>query len=482
MKYFCSAILGLLLVFQTEAQKLESVSFLDAFQKEEIGLLLGISVNYGVDLYKVRYYTPDVYGNEHVASGLICIPQSESRVFPLACYQHGTVGSRDDVPSNLQGGYLLAVIFASYGYVVTTPDYLGLGDSPGIHPYVHAATEASAAIDLLYATRELDQQDDSFSLSEQLFITGYSQGGHASMAAQQEIETNFSQDFNVTAAAHMSGPYSISEKMMEFALGEDEYHNPSFVGAVFLGYNEAYPNILNDIEIDDIFKAEYIDDINAYADEDITLWELNDRFVEDLTAEHGVVRPRDLIKEEIVDDIFNDPSSAISTVLRANDTYNWAPSAPTRLYYCEGDDVVNFDNSLIAESVMNAIGASDVLAVKSDEFSPLDHTGCVLPASFSSILFFGAYQNILTSADDLIDDPNLTINNNNELLLVNIPVEKYGSHNKLIIRDMSGRMVLNINVDPGMTYHDISNLPMGMFIVNIVHEVNLIKTGRIIKF
>ncbi|NNK89912.1 MAG: hypothetical protein HKO89_04830, partial [Saprospiraceae bacterium] len=163
MRFIYTALIPLLFVVSATSQNLESVTYLESFQKDEISSMIGLSVNYGVDLYKVRYYTPDINGDEHVASGLICIPQSQSRSFPLACYQHGTVGSRDDVPSNLQGGYLLAVIFASYGYVITTPDYLGLGDSPGIHPYVHAATEASAAIDLLYAARELDAQDDTFS-------------------------------------------------------------------------------------------------------------------------------------------------------------------------------------------------------------------------------------------------------------------------------------------------------------------------------
>ncbi|MBT8189539.1 MAG: T9SS type A sorting domain-containing protein [Bacteroidia bacterium] len=482
MRFIYTALIPLLFVVSATSQNLESVTYLESFQKDEISSMIGLSVNYGVDLYKVRYYTPDINGDEHVASGLICIPQSQSRSFPLACYQHGTVGSRDDVPSNLQGGYLLAVIFASYGYVITTPDYLGLGDSPGIHPYVHAATEASAAIDLLYAARELDAQDDTFSMNDQLFITGYSQGGHASMAAHQEIQTNYSQDFTVTAAAHMSGPYSLSEKMMDFTLGDNEYLTPSFIASAMLGFKEVYPEILQDYEIEDIFQAQYVGDVLAYGNEEITLWELNDRFIEGLISEHGVVRPRDLLIEEVVDAILNDPMSPFSVVLQDNDTYNWAPEAPTRLYYCEADDVVNFDNAILAEAEMNANGASDLLAVKSDVFTPQDHSGCVLPASFSGILFFGAYQNILTSTEDIFDDPNLTINNNNQILLINIPPAKYRSDNKLLLHDMSGRTIFETNADSGMTYHDIADIPGGMYIINILHKNNLIKTGRIVKF
>jgi hypothetical protein len=34
------------------------------------------------------------------------------------------------------------------------PDYIGMGGSPGLHPYVHAASEATASIDMIRAARE----------------------------------------------------------------------------------------------------------------------------------------------------------------------------------------------------------------------------------------------------------------------------------------------------------------------------------------
>ena len=115
-------------------------------------------------------------------------------------------GSR---PSERRGGWELAGVGAALGYVAVAPDYLGLGESRGFHPYVHAATEASAAIDLLYAAQEFAEKQ-KFPLNGQLFLTGYSQGGHASMALHRELERNYSKIFPVSAAAHLSGPYSIS--------------------------------------------------------------------------------------------------------------------------------------------------------------------------------------------------------------------------------------------------------------------------------
>ena len=68
-----------------------------------------------------------------------------------------------------------------------------------------------------------------------------------------------------------------------------------------------------------------------------------------------------------------------------------APSAPTRLYYCGGDEQVPFQNSLIAETTMQANGAADVLAVNLNP--TFSHGQCVFPAILSSIDFFQSFVN-----------------------------------------------------------------------------------------
>ena len=60
--------------------------------------------------------------------------------------QHGTVAERNRVPSVsplIHGpeGFLLA----GAGYATCMPDYIGLGESGGLHPFLHA--ESSAAVD-----------------------------------------------------------------------------------------------------------------------------------------------------------------------------------------------------------------------------------------------------------------------------------------------------------------------------------------------
>ena len=470
------------LTISIQAQKFESSVFLDSYTKNEISLIVGISVNYAVDLYKVRYYTADIDGNDHIASGLLCVPQSNSLIFPLSCYQHGTVGDRTEVPSNLRGGFVLPMVFASDGYVVCAPDFLGLGDSPGIHPYVHAKTEASAGLDMLLAVRELDEQTADFDLNDQLFISGYSQGGHAAMALHREIETNNSDVFTVTASAPMSGPYSISDKMIDFTLGEEAYSTVAYLAWVMIAYKAVYPEILKDFELEDIFKEEFMPDILDFKNEKITLWELNDLITEILLTNVGIVRPKEMLKDGIEDAIKNDPNSPLYRVLADNDTYDWSPIAPTRIYYCVGDDQITFENAILADSVMNANGAVDLEAVRNDNFSLLTHSGCVLPASYSGILFFRNYRNILSSSEELAFDPNIKINNNNEQLIIHIPQENYRNNNRMEIIGMTGQVYYAGNIETGFSQHSIASLPSGMFLIRLVNQNKLLKSDRIVKY
>ena len=59
------------------------------------------------------------------------------------------------------------------------PDYIGMGESPGLHPYVHGESEATATIDMIRAAREFITDSLNLIDNHQVFLSGYSQGGHA---------------------------------------------------------------------------------------------------------------------------------------------------------------------------------------------------------------------------------------------------------------------------------------------------------------
>ena len=86
------------------------------------------------------------------------------------------------------------VRFFLRGYNVVMPDYIGMGESPGLHPYCHGASEATATIDMIRAVREaqtLDMIPGMTADNGEMFVTGYSQEacghGHAQICGKQPV-------------------------------------------------------------------------------------------------------------------------------------------------------------------------------------------------------------------------------------------------------------------------------------------------------
>lgn len=471
-------IFTLIFCFNLEAQQLISSTPIGNLTKSAISATYGNDAEYGVKLYKVLYETPDIHGVLDTASGLFVVPDVTANTYPLLCYQHGTVSGRTDVPSNLEGGSALAIVFGSMGYFTSAADYLGLGEARGIHPYVHADTEASAAIDMMYAARQFAALNDVL-LNDQVFITGYSQGGHAAMAAHRELEANFTNDFTVTAAAPMSGPYSISEKMTEFTLGDDPYFFVAYLASVALSYNEAYGTLYENL--DEFFKPQFAGHIQSYANEEINLFTLNFLLIGQLNLLGGSF-PKLMLQDSILESLLNDPTHPASVALAANDVYDWTPQAPTRLYYCDADDQVFFENSTLAEEVMNANGASDLEAISVG--ASLDHGGCVDPAVTATIDFFAGFQQITTNVS-VIDEvgaafqlqPNPA---GDELWITTNDAEL--QHFQYRLLDGNGRLLINQEVNgTDRTALDVSAFSSGIYFMNIITEKGSTTKKLIVK-
>lgn len=446
-------------------QELVNATFVGSFSKSELTAQYGSFVEYGVEMYRVLYTTPDIYGVQDTASGLLVVPDDRGFAYPLVCYQHGTVNSRQDVPSNLAGGYEIAVIFGALGYVTSAADFLGLGTSRGIHPYVHADSEASAAVDMLYAARSfLDQESIAF--LNHLFITGYSQGGHAAMAAHRLVEAEYMDEFELKAAAPMSGPYDISGAMSEFTLGDQPYFFPAYLGWVALSYQAVY-GIYE--EIDQFFKQPYATEVQKFAEEVIDLNTLNTFMIDQLTTDYGAPIPKFMLQDSIQDALLNNPMHPINQALAANDVYDWSPQVPTRLVYCTADDQVYFRNSIIADSVMTENNAFNVDAQDVDPTA--NHGGCVEPALNYVFVFFGLLQTIEPVSATLSQNPDWTLTlhpnptqNELHLGLSQLPSEPVSYQ----ILDLNGKVVRSGVLAPAreLTWK-VENLPTGLYLLEL---------------
>lgn len=452
------------------AQAVVSVTLQESFTKTQLAAQLpGLQVSFGTDLYKLQYVTTDPFGVSDTASGLLVVPvpdpgQTLTGV-PTTVYNHGTVDNREAVPSREGvGERLLPNAIAAFGYVVLAPDYLGLGDSRGFHPYVHAETEARAGVDMLRALREYAMETE-LPLNDQLFLTGYSQGGHASMALHRTIETELSGEFSVTAAAHLSGPYSISGAMVDRILQEEPYFFPAYLVNTFLSYNYV-DQIYASSEA--AFKPQYVPLIDAFQAEEITLGTLNDTLVTLLETEFGASRTILLLQDSLVAILQDSAANAqhpLWQALRENDVYEWAPVAPTRLIYCSGDEQVAFQNALIADSVMNELGAVSVESI--NVFPGANHGACVFPAALNTISFFNTFRETTVPTTEQLVDTSIRVYPNpvtgGELMLNGAAPGDWQIH----LFDTSGRLVTRTVLPEGARRIPLAHLPRGVYWLRI---------------
>ena len=458
-------ILSLTLLFAfnqiNTAQEVVSSTFLTSYDLEyfTVDLEIPFSKN-GVDLYRINYTTTNLEGAQDTASGLMCIPHIEGYSLPLVSYGHGTVGSRYAVPSYLSQEHTLPAIYSSIGTVTIAADYLGLGDNDGIHPYVHADSEASASYDMIVAVKDFLPMDMDININDQLFITGYSQGGHTAMALHRYIETET--DLEVTGALPMSGPYSISTGMKDLLVNDDEYEYVAYLVATAISYQEAYGTIYPDNDITQFFKQPYADIIQKYIDEEIDLFVINEELIDSLIANEGGAFPKKMIFDDIVAAILSDDDHPVNVALRDNDVYDWTPVADTRLLYCEGDDQVAFENSIIARDKMIENGAQMVTALNLN--ADFNHTECVTPAATSFVFFLLVFAEA-TSTDDLLDI-SWNVFPNPSSTGFQVVIDDLSTEFNAEIHNMSGRQEMKINSLYSGHYIN-TNLASGMYILTI---------------
>ncbi|MCX6223409.1 MAG: hypothetical protein NTV01_01415, partial [Bacteroidia bacterium] len=360
---------------------------ISSYSKEQINSLIGmtpelnsqVSALYTVDLYSVVYKTQDPFGNITNASGLFVIPPGVEKALPLASYNHGTILRNTDVPSFMSYEAQIGVLIGSQGFAICLPDYLGLGSGSGLHPYIHAKTEASATIDMLRASRKLCDTLN-LSLNNQLFLCGYSQGGHAAMATHKMIEEQYSAEFTVTASAPMAGPYDVSGTMYDILLKEQAYPAPGYLVYLLFAYNyvyQLYPNF------DGLLSSPFNTSLSPYFTPPTTS---GISTVESLLPSSKI--PSAIITPAFLQTLKTDENNPFKVKLRENDLYDWTPKAPIQMCHCDGDQHVPYKNSQIARDHFIARGFTGVTLV-----NPLPggtHSTCVIPSLIATINWFNS--------------------------------------------------------------------------------------------
>lgn len=296
--------------------------------------------------YKVKFKTLDLKGSEVESAGYLAVPVNPEP-HGLVVYQHGTMFSREELPSSnpeYGEGDGARYCFASIGLVAMLPDYLGYGDGTGIHPYLHWQSEAWVARDMMRAAHNVLAQL-KVQMNGKIFIAGYSQGGQAALGLLKFLEEDPEQEFKVTAAAPMSGPYSLVE-VAAHLMDNPVAHTVGEAAFVVLGLGQIYP-IFKDLK--EVFQAPYDTMVIDLFDGKHTSQQVFQAFRAD---------PKKVFQPAFDNGLRNDPNFPLTEAFKKNRVDEWAPQTPVTLYHGSGDREVPYAISQIAYKNMKSRGGN----------------------------------------------------------------------------------------------------------------------------
>lgn len=334
------------------------------------------NLEHDIDVYTITY-TTKFKGNDVIASGLVSVP-SAAGIYPLMSYQNGTNTLHSEAPSVNPDNqlFLLLEFIASTGFVVSVPDYLGFGASSNMfHPYLDKESTIQSVTDMLRAVEELTANHLKFETNNDLYITGYSQGGWATMQLQKAIEENSASEFNLKASSCGAGPYDL-RYVNDYILGLTNYPMPYFVGYIFNSYLN-----LNDITTPagDIFKSPYDQRIMTLFNGTKTGDEINAQ----LTTATADLFTTDYKSTSNTNAKF---SSVISS-LDKNSIAAWKTNIPTLLTHGTAD---NYVPEQISKNMYNDFVAKGVEASKIQyiEIEGAGHSSAIIPSGVATFNWF----------------------------------------------------------------------------------------------
>lgn len=308
-------------------------------------------------------------GEETNASGVLLLPAGScTSPAALVAYAKGTDVEQPRTLANPQDTetFLLAAMFAAQGYAVVATDYLGYAKSKyPFHPYLHADSEASTVIDSLRAAREAAGTVGA-KLSGKVMLTGYSQGGHASMAAQRAAERDNPTEFNVVAGAHLAGPYNLSGALrFPEAIGGYQVFFP-FIAT---SWQKLYGDVYKDVNT--VFNPPYASYIETLLPSP-TLTATTLVSTGKLPGGPGVTpdQARDaLFKPAFLLDTQTNSANPLYLHAKQNDLLGWSPKAPVLLCGGAGDPtILPTVHQAVLKADFDARGVKNVLSVDVDPY------------------------------------------------------------------------------------------------------------------
>ena len=334
-------------------------------------------MEHSVSVYTITYNTT-FQGEPIVASGLVAVPTTSGIEFPVMSFQNGTNTLNSMAPSVNPDNevFLMLEFISSTGFIISVPDYLGFGASNEMfHPYMHKETTIQVVTDMLRAVKELIKNHLYSEMNNDLYITGYSQGGWATMQLQKAIETQNSSEFNLKASACAAGPYDLNY-VNKYVLGKQTYPMPYFIGYVI----NSYENLgLITTPVSEIFKSPYDNIVSSYYDGTHSSEEINAALTTSVDT---------LFTDDYRNNAYtNEKYSSVINSMTDNSISAWNTVIPTMIIHGTDDEFVPQQVSLnIYDDFLSKGVSTD--NIKYFPLVGLGHTSGIIPAELTAISWF----------------------------------------------------------------------------------------------
>jgi len=344
---------------------------------------------YGYKAYKIPYTTTNEEGNEVDVSGLLVLPIGLPSIvnstlgLSMVSDGHGAIFKNSEAPSVIadetgapSGS---SVLFTSLGgFATLQSDYIGFGDSKNdYHPFLLKKSSADTTIDFIEQVK-IFSKENNITLNNQLFLTGYSEGGYTTMATLQKIEEE--NELFVSMAIPMAGPYAL-ESVVDGVLSQPKLEVPSFIANIGYAYVQSH-----DQELRLVINEPYASTLPILLNGDINRSEIDSKLTKITTGEKG------LFVSKFVNDYFTKDTHWFKNAMRTNSVHAWKANTPIRLLHCKKDEIIPYSISELTEITMNAMGARDVKLISVEETlgmkTEAGHIGCgTLAYSLATTLF-----------------------------------------------------------------------------------------------
>lgn len=204
-------------------------------------------INADITKQVYAFTTSDKSGDKVPVYARVYVPSGAGKK-PILAFAPGFTGIDDVCASSLEntdkadwGNYdsqLMA--YASQGFTVVTIDYEGMRDAERLHHFMVGELSGKALLDAIRSLNNLAVSKDQIN-DANVFVSGYSQGGHAAYWADQ-LKDSYAPEINLKGAVGFAPITSVEETLDDAANGANVNWFGSFVLASYSDwYKATYP-------------------------------------------------------------------------------------------------------------------------------------------------------------------------------------------------------------------------------------------------